>query len=213
MSITVEGIKSPFHLHTWRFAMSHASPNFDQAILPHLDAAYNLASWLTRNKEEAEDVVQEACLRALRFFPGFRGDDGRAWLLKIVRNTCYTLSHSSRKHRDAAEFDENLLSVDSCVPNPEQAVLQNDRDNLVRKALQNLPVNFREILILREFEEMSYREIAYITGMPVGTVMSCLSRARHRLRQALITAMNGSVLQSSTLITAADRNNRKELPA
>jgi RNA polymerase sigma-70 factor (ECF subfamily) len=166
-----------------------------------------------RTSEEAEDVVQEACLRALRFFPGFRGDDGRAWFMKIVRNTCYTLSHSSRKHRDAAEFDENLLSVDSCVPNPEQAVLQNDRDNLLRKALQNLPVNFREILILREFEEMSYREIAYITGMPVGTVMSCLSRARHRLRQALITAMNGSVLQSSTLITAADHNNRKELSA
>src|ERR1700693_1241983 len=213
MSITVEGIKSPFHLHTWRFAMSQASPNFDQAVLPHLDAAYNLARWLTRNTQEAEDVVQEACLRALRFYPGFRGDDGRAWLMKIVRNTCYTLSHSSRTHRDAAEFDENLLSVDSCVPNPEQAVLQNDRDNLVRKALQNLPVNFREILILLAFEEMSYREIAYITGMPAGTVMSCLSRARHRLRQALITAMSGSVLQSSTLITAADRNNRKELPA
>jgi RNA polymerase sigma-70 factor (ECF subfamily) len=181
--------------------------------LERAEQLLNIAFSQMGTSEEAEDVVQEACLRALRFFPGFRGDDGRAWFMKIVRNTCYTLSYSSRKHSDAAEFDENLLSVDSCVPNPEQAVLQNDRDNLLRKALQNLPVNFREILIFREFEEMSYREIAYITGMPVGTVMSCLSRARHRLRQALITAMNGSVLQSSTLITAADRNNRKELPA
>jgi RNA polymerase sigma-70 factor, ECF subfamily len=187
--------------------MQHVLLNFDQAVLPHLDAAYNLARWLTRNTQEAEDAVQEACLRAFRFFPGFRGGDARAWLMKIVRNTCYTLSHSNRKFQDATEFDENLFSLDSCVPNPEQAALQNDRDNRVRKALEKLPVNFREILILREFEGMSYREIAYITGMPAGTVMSTLSRARDRLRLALITVMNGDMLPSSPQLAVADRTN------
>lgn len=192
--------------------MQHAPLNFDQAVLPHLDAAYNLASWLTRNTQEAEDAVQEACLRAFRFFPGFRGGDARAWLMKIVRNTCYTLSHSNRKFQGAAEFDENLFSLDSCVPNPEQAALQNDRDSRVRKALEKLPANFREILILREFEGMSYREIAYITGMPAGTVMSTLSRARDRLRLALITVMNADMLPSSPQLTVADRTNLEKLP-
>jgi RNA polymerase sigma-70 factor, ECF subfamily len=191
--------------------MQHVLLNFDQAVLPHLDAAYNLARWLTRNTQEAEDAVQEACLRAFRFFPGFRGGDARAWLMKIVRNTCYTLSHSNRKFQDATEFDENLFSLDSCVPNPEQAALQNDRDNRVRKALEKLPVNFREILILREFEGMSYREIAYITGMPAGTVMSTLSRARDRLRLALITVMNGDMLPSSPQLAVADRTNLERL--
>jgi RNA polymerase sigma-70 factor, ECF subfamily len=191
--------------------MQHVLLNFDQAVLPHLDAAYNLARWLTRNTQEAEDAVQEACLRAFRFFPGFRGGDARAWLMKIVRNTCYTLSHSNRKFQDAAEFDENLFSLNSCVPNPEQAALQNDRDNRVRKALEKLPVNFREILILREFEGMSYREIAYITGMPAGTVMSTLSRARDRLRLALITVMNGDMLPSSPQLAVADRTNLERL--
>jgi RNA polymerase sigma-70 factor, ECF subfamily len=192
--------------------MQHVLLNFDQAVLPHLDAAYNLARWLTRNTQEAEDAVQEACLRAFRFFPGFRGGDARAWLMKIVRNTCFTLSHSNRKFQDATEFDENLFSLDSCAPNPEQAALQNDRDNRVRKALEKLPVNFREILILREFEGMSYREIAYITGMPAGTVMSTLSRARDRLRQALITVMNGDMLPRSPQLAVADRTNLERLP-
>jgi RNA polymerase sigma-70 factor (ECF subfamily) len=192
--------------------MQHVLLNFDQAVLPHLNAAYNLARWLTRNTQEAEDAVQEACLRAFRFFPGFRGGDARAWLMKIVRNTCFTLSHSNRKFQDATEFDENLFSLDSCAPNPEQAALQNDRDNRVRKALEKLPVNFREILILREFEGMSYREIAYITGMPAGTVMSTLSRARDRLRQALITVMNGDMLPRSPQLAVADRTNLERLP-
>jgi RNA polymerase sigma-70 factor, ECF subfamily len=192
--------------------MQHVLLNFDQAVLPHLDAAYNLARWLTRNTQEAEDAVQEACLRAFRFFPGFRGGDARAWLMKIVRNTCFTLSRSNRKFQDATEFDENLFSLDSCAPNPEQAALQNDRDNRVRKALEKLPVNFREILILREFEGMSYREIAYITGMPAGTVMSTLSRARDRLRQALITVMNGDMLPRSPQLAVADRTNLERLP-
>ena len=164
-------------------------PNFEQEVLPHLDAAYNLARWLTRNGQDAEDVVQEAYLRAFRFFPGFRGGDARAWLMKIVRNTCYTWLNANRPLQDAAEFDESFFPPDSHAPNPEEVVLQNDSDTLVRKALQMLPSNSREVLILRELEEMSYKEIADITGMPIGTVMSSLSRARGRLRQALTGLM------------------------
>jgi RNA polymerase sigma-70 factor, ECF subfamily len=160
-------------------------PSFEEAVLPHLDAAYNLARWLTRNQRDAEDVAQEAYLRAFRFFPSFRGGDARAWLMKIVRNTCYTWLHANRPLQDATEFDENFFPPDSRLPNPEELVLQNDSGTLVRKALEELPPNYREVLILRELEGMSYREIAEITGMPVGTVMSSLSRARVRLRQAL----------------------------
>src|ERR1700686_144991 len=172
-------------------------PNFEEAILPHLDAAYNLARWLMRNEQDAQDVAQEAYLRAFRFFPGFRGGDARAWLLKIVRNTSYTWLHANRSLQDATEFDENFFTPDSCPPNPEEVVLQNENDALVRKALEKLPPNFREVLILRELEGMSYREIADITGMPAGTVMSSLSRARGRLRQVLAAFMNGDTVPSS----------------
>src|ERR1700747_3404165 len=122
--------------------------DFEQEVLPHLDAAYNLARWMTRNDQDAQDVVQEAYLRAFRFFPGFRGGDARAWLMKIVRNTCYTWFNANRPLQDAAEFDENVFPPDSHVPNPEEAVLQNDSDTLVRKALEMLPRNSREVLIL-----------------------------------------------------------------
>jgi RNA polymerase sigma-70 factor, ECF subfamily len=172
-------------------------PNFEQAVLPHLDAAYNLARWLTRNEQDAQDSVQEAFLRAFRFFPGFRGGDARAWLLKIVRNTCYTWLRANRPLQDATEFDENLVPADYHAPNPEELVLQNDSSTLVRKALENLPTSFREVLILREIEGMSYREIADISGMPVGTVMSSLSRAREGLRQSLISVMNRDKMPDS----------------
>jgi RNA polymerase sigma factor (sigma-70 family) len=179
-------------------------PNFEQAVLPHLDAAHNLARWLTRNQQDAEDVVQEAYLRAFRFFAGFRGDDARAWLMKIVRNTCYTWLHANRPLQDATEFDENLFSAGFRNPNPEEAVLQNDSDTLVRKALEKLPLNFREVLILRELEGMSYREIADITGMPAGTVMSSLSRARGCLRQALRGLLVGDMAPSSSRIAGVN---------
>src|SRR2546427_1757200 len=172
-------------------------PNFEQAVLPHLDAAYNLARWLTRNDQDAEDVVQEAYLRALRFFAGFRGGNARAWLMKIVRNTCYAWLHANRPLQDATEFDENLFSPDSRAPNPEEVVLQNDSGTLVRKALEKLPPTFREVLILRELEGMSYREIAEITGMPAVTVMSSLSRSRGRRRQALPGLMIGGLVPGS----------------
>jgi RNA polymerase sigma-70 factor, ECF subfamily len=179
-------------------------PNFEQAVLPHLDAAYNLARWLTHNQQDAEDIVQETFLRAFRFFPGFRGGDARAWLMKIVRNTCYTWLNENRPLQDATEFDENIFLPDSCVPNPEEAVLRNDSNILVREAMEKLSPNFREVLILRELEGMSYREIADITGMPVGTVMSSLSRARGRLRQVLTTLMNEVPMPSSGRILAVN---------
>jgi RNA polymerase sigma-70 factor (ECF subfamily) len=173
---------------------------FERAVLPHLDAAYNLARWLLRNDQDAQDVAQEAYLRAFRFFPGFRGGDARAWLMKIVRNSCYTWLQANRPLQDAAEFDENLFRPDSCAPNPEEAVLQDDSDALVRKAMEKLPPNYREVLILRELEGMSYKEIADITGMPAGTVMSSLSRARGRLRQILATLMSEDAVPSSRRI-------------
>jgi RNA polymerase sigma-70 factor, ECF subfamily len=179
-------------------------PNFEQAVLPHLDAAYNLARWLMRNDQDAQDVAQEAYLRAFRFFPGFRGGNARAWLLKIVRNTCYTWLHANRPLQDATEFDENLFSPDSCTPNPEESVLQNDSNILVRKALEKLPSSFREVLILRELEGMSYKEIADITGMPAGTVMSSLSRARNRLRQILTGPISGDTVPSSRRIAVVN---------
>jgi len=180
--------------------------NFEQEILPHLDAAYNLARWLTHNEQDAQDAVQEAYLRAFRFFPGFRGGSARAWLMKIVRNACYTWLHGNRPLQEAAEFDEVYFPPDSRVLNPEEVVLQNDNSILVRKALATLSSNFREVLILRELEGMSYREIADITGMPAGTVMSSLSRARDCLRQTLIRLSNCNRLPSSPEITPAAHN-------
>ena len=177
-------------------------PSFDEAVLPHLDAAYNLANWLMRNKRDAEDAVQEACLRAFRFFPGFRGGDARAWLMKIVRNTCYTQMRASRPMQDSMEFDENVAPPDHNARNPEQVMLQNDNGDLLRKALQELPVNFREVVILRELEGMSYKEIAEITGMPTGTVMSSLSRARGKLRHALTNLMSEGAGSSAERIAA-----------
>jgi RNA polymerase sigma-70 factor (ECF subfamily) len=174
--------------------------NFEEAVLPHLDAAYNLARWLTRNEQDAQDIVQEAYLRAFRFFPAFRGGDARSWIMKIVRNTCYTWLNANRPLQDAMEFDENLFLPDSPGPNPEEVVLQNDSGTLVRKALEKLPRNFREVLVLRELDGMSYKEIAEITGMAAGTVMSSLSRARDRFRQALNDLMNGERVQSSPRI-------------
>src|ERR1700729_1790104 len=117
-------------------------PGFEQAVLPHLDAAYNLARWLTHNKQDAEDAVQDAYLRAFRFFPGFRGGDARPWLMKIVRNTCYTWMRSNRPLKEAAEFDETLFPVDTRSPNPEEAALQSDSGALVQTALEQLSPKF-----------------------------------------------------------------------
>lgn len=179
--------------------------DFEQEALPHLDAAYNLARWLTHNQQDAEDVVQEAYVRAFRFFDAFRGGNARAWILRIVRNTCYNWLQENRPLQSAKEFDENLFGPDPRTLNPEQALLQNASDKMLRHALEALPLKSREVLILRELEGMSYREIADTTGMPAGTVMSSLSRARGRLRQVLTTLMNEDTVASSRRIESANR--------
>ncbi len=161
---------------------------FDQVVLPHLDAAYNLARWLVRSPADAEDVVQEACLRALRFFDGFRGGDSRAWLLKIVRNTCYSWVKKNRPTELSDEFDETLHSSEVWGTDAEAKLVSRANSEQVRKALEALPAGFREVLVLREIEELSYKEISDVTGVPMGTVMSSLSRARQRLREELRAA-------------------------
>ncbi len=156
---------------------------FEQTVLSNLDAAYNLARWLTRDDRDAEDMVQEACLRAFRFFDSFHGGDSRAWLLTIVRNTCYTWLRKNRAHEVVA-FDEEIDGVETDL-NPEEVLLQNADQQLLRKAMEELPIEFREVIILRELEGLSYKEIASITGVPLGTVMSRLARARKRLQHCL----------------------------
>jgi RNA polymerase sigma factor (sigma-70 family) len=157
---------------------------FEQVVLPHLDAAYNLARWLTRNGHDAEDVVQEAFLRAFKFFSGFHGEDGRAWLLTIVRNTFYTWLQQNRRHELTTDLDE-VQEVESHDPSPEAILQQNIDHALLREALEALPVEYREVVILRELEGFSYKEIADLADMPIGTVMSRLARARKRLQQFL----------------------------
>jgi RNA polymerase sigma factor (sigma-70 family) len=158
---------------------------FEQALLPHMDAAYNLARWLTRDDHEAEDLVQAAYLRALKFFGGFRGANSRAWLLTIVRNTCYTWLDQKRARGPETAFDEEIHSVESNAMDPEKRVLREEDEQSVRRAVEELPVELREVVVLRELEGMSYKEIAAIAGIPIGTVMSRLARARERLRERL----------------------------
>ena len=169
-----------------RLSEQEQGGRFEQVLMPHLDAAYNLARWLTRNDTDAEDVVQEAYLRAFRFFDGFRGGNARAWLLKIVRNTCFTWLRQNRAQEPATEFDEEFHSEESDSASPEKLMLQNADNQLVRQALEELPVEFRETLILRELDGLSYKEIADVTGISIGTVMSRLSRARQRLEKVLV---------------------------
>jgi RNA polymerase sigma factor (sigma-70 family) len=158
---------------------------FEQAVLPHLDAAYNLARWLTRDDHDAEDVVQDAYLRALRFFDGFHGTDGRVWLLAIVRNTCYTWLEKNRAHKLTLTFDEEVHGGEAAGPNPESILTQKEDSEALRRALDKLPMEFREAIVLRELEGLSYKEIANISGIPLGTVMSRLARAREKLAQCL----------------------------
>jgi RNA polymerase sigma factor (sigma-70 family) len=163
---------------------------FEQAVLPHLDAAYNLARWLTHDDQDAQDVAQEAYLRAFKFFDGFHGGDSRAWLLTIVRNTCYTWLQQNRANEQTASLDEEVHSDMCDGEDAESIVLESiDRETL-REALEALPVEFREALILRELEGMSYKEIAQIAGIPLGTVMSRLARARKQLQYTLINRMS-----------------------
>ena len=156
---------------------------FEQIVLSHLDAAYNLARWLTRDEHDAQDVVQEACLRAYQYFGGFRGGDSRAWLLTIVRHTCYTWLKKNHSP-ETLSFDEEL-NESEYEPGPEEQLLDRVDQLQLRRALEELPLEFREVIILRELEEMSYKEIAQVAGIPLGTVMSRLARARKQLQQRL----------------------------
>lgn len=156
---------------------------FDQLVLPHVDAAYNLARWLLRGRSDAEDVSQEALLRAFRFFRGFHGGDPRAWLLQIVRNTCYTWLEKNRPVELMTEFNEELYPQSGATP--ESLAIAGDNRERLTRALEALPPRFREVLVLRELEGCSYKEIAVITSVPIGTVMSALARARQRLQRAL----------------------------
>ncbi len=165
---------------------------FEEAMLPHLAAAYNLARWLTRNSNDAEDLVQEAFLRAFKSFEGFRGGDGRAWLLTIVRNTCYSWLQANRAQELTTAYDEAIHTVEDDSRNPEILLLESADNQLLKETLEELPLEFREVIILRELEGMSYKEIAGLVGIPVGTVMSRLARARERLERRLAPSIKES---------------------
>jgi RNA polymerase sigma-70 factor (ECF subfamily) len=157
---------------------------FEDVVLPHLDAAYRLARWLVASEHDAEDVVQEACLRALRYFRTFSGGNSRAWFLRIVRNTCYGW-HSQTRQVATDVFDEELHSATAPPIDPETLALRAADVALIEDAMRHLPGRFRELLVLRELEGLSYQELADVLGIPIGSVMSGLSRARQAFRCAL----------------------------
>jgi len=159
-------------------------------LVNHLDASYNLAKWLTQNEHDAEDIVQDAFLRAIRHFGSFQGGEGRAWLLTIVRNLCYDSMRRKNVRERTAPFDEEVHYHCPTPSNPEASLLQKERAGILRDALAELPLELREVLVLRELEELSYREIASIAQVPMGTVMSRLNRARKRLQRVLLPAKN-----------------------
>lgn len=167
---------------------------FQAMVLPHLDSAFNMARWLARNNQDAEEIVQEAYLRAYRFFDGFHGEDGRAWVLGIVRNTFYTWYRQNKSGMQNTQFEDEVHSamnsdygVAMSADNPEYKLIQKDCQRQMQRALEALPVEFREVMVLRELEELSYKQIAGITGIPIGTVMSRLGRGRKQLAEILAT--------------------------
>lgn len=162
---------------------SEKTRRFAVLVMPHISAAYNLARWLVHETADAEDVVQEACLRAFRFIEGFRGEDGRAWFLAIVRNTSYTWLRQNRAREMTVPFDELALTDG---PDPENVVLQKIDSQLLRKSMQRLPIEYREVIVLRDVEGMSYKDIAKAVEIPVGTVMSRLARGRRYLQLMLV---------------------------
>lgn len=194
-------------------ALSEAerSRRFQELALPHLDAAYNLARWLSGSASDADDIVQDAFMRAFRFFDTFRGDSARPWLLAIVRRTWYTEWHRRASSHEVAELDEERddVALDECsaaFADPQTQLIREENVRLVHEALAQLPVEFREVLILRELEEMSYREIAVVADLPIGTVMSRIARGRRRLaallqafheRGAPVTAREGKTTAAS----------------
>ena len=172
----------------WRLRGSQTHPggaaSFEAVVLPHLDAAHNLARWLVADASLAQDVVQDAALRALDYFGSFKGGDARAWLLRIVRNAAYdALAHRRRHRADSLDATPEgpVQELADPADDPEMVLTRRQSIEGLDRALAALPVELRECLVLRELEEMSYREIAHIAGVPVGTVMSRLWRARRAL--------------------------------
>lgn len=176
-----------------RLEKEEKARRFEQVIMPHLDAAYNLARWLTRSDSDAQDVVQEACLRAFRYFDGFQGESPSAWLLAIVRNACFTWMRRNRPAEEVAGSDsitDETAAVAASIVGASSRELGSDPETLlidsrdrtrVNDLVQRLPAEYREVIVLREVEDLSYREIADVVGIPIGTVMSRLARARKML--------------------------------
>ena len=170
-------------------------PRFERLLATHLDAAWNLARWLTRDPQDADDCVQDACLRAWRFFDGFRGGDERAWLLTIVRNSCYSFLERKRSQSAPLEYNVDVdslqlqegLDLPSDCETPEMQLLRQADARRIEAAIRTLPPEYREVLVLREMEDLAYKQIADIAGVPIGTVMSRLARARGLLRRQLQT--------------------------
>lgn len=156
---------------------------FEEIVVPHLNAAYNLARWLLRNDDDAQDAVQEASLRAYRFFDGYRGGDAKSWLLAIVRNTCMSWRRRTQRGLSTVLFDETVHGA--AHESTEEHLVDAGRRSVLRHCIEALPADYREVLILREFEEMSYKRIAETATLPIGTVMSRLARARQRLEECV----------------------------
>jgi RNA polymerase sigma-70 factor (ECF subfamily) len=173
--------------------LTTSAQQFEKAALPHLSAAYNLARWLVRDDHLAQDMVQEACIRGLKYFSSFHGEDIRPWLLSIVRNTCFTWLKSSQNTPDQIEFDEDrdTATFETAFGgrdiDPEAQLLNKQEASRINLAISSLPPVFREVLVLRELEGLSYEDIATVAAIPVGTVMSRLARARSMLRTALFS--------------------------
>ena len=163
------------------------TPDFEDVFLPHLDAAFNLARWLLRNDQDAEDAVQDACLRAYKSFARFRGGDPKAWLIAIVRNVCFTMMKKTRSHGTSEPFDEELHGAPA-RDDAREAFRQKANAETLRSGLEKLPDEFREIIVLHDLEGLAYKEIAVVIGIPIGTVMSRLARARARLRAEITAA-------------------------
>jgi len=172
--------------------VENETTDFEKTILPHFDAAYNLARWLTGNEHDARDMVQESCLRAFKFFGGFRGGDARAWLLTIVRNTVYSWLQRRQKGEHVFQPEEEMEKFEDVSVNPEGLLARNANIEAVRAAIAQLPPEFREALVLREMENYSYKEIADIVGVQIGTVMSRLARGRRQLQRILVQSENTS---------------------
>jgi RNA polymerase sigma-70 factor (ECF subfamily) len=181
--------------------------NFEAVALPHLSAAYNLARWLTRNGTDAEDVVQEAYFRAFKSFHSFHGSNGRPWMLAIVRNTCYTWMRQNRAPELLTAPDADWHAIADNHLNPERLLLKEAGNELVRQAVEELPPEFREVIVLRELEGLSYKQIATVAEIPLGTVMSRLARARNRLQQKLRSHGKEEITTLTTVVAPNEQTH------